>query len=355
MINEVANQAFHLSQGLAKAGHQVKVILHESKKANISFLFNQRQIPGVKVCWLKGKIRKMKSLRIAFSLLREIISFKPHIIHIHFLRFQVLIATLAALFLHIPILGVAHGSDIRGSRRRYLQNALLRLIGRRIDKVILTARVLEKEAFMIPSKKLIYIPRIVDTDFFSPKDVPSEIGEKFEDNVILSVGRLIKIKTPVKLLRAFRQVVDKLPKAQLILLGIGPMKEELIKLTHTLSLSENVQFLGKIPNAELPGYYNLAKVESHGFSRAILSLEIAHLEALSSCKPVVTYIGEENLPGVISVYSEDEIATALLKVLKDRQYREKIGSDGRQYVIENFGIKSVTQKTLQLYESLLSK
>ena len=355
MINEVANQAFHLSQGLAKAGHQVKVLLHESKKANTSFLFNQRKIPNVDVCWITGRAPKIQGFRIAIPLLREIIRFRPHIIHAQFLRTQALIATVAALFLRVPIVGVAHGSDIRGSRPQFLRSALLRLFGHRIDKVILTAKTLEKEAFMFPREKVVYIPRIIDTDFFKPKEARSKLLEKYGRRVVLSVGRLIPIKTPEKLIRAFQQVVEEVPKAKLLMLGIGHLKSELIRLRDALGLTDNVEFLGKIPNIDLPEYYNLAKIESHGFRRSVLSLGIAHLEALSSGTPIVTHIGKKTLPGVISSYSENEITEALVRLLTNEPQASKIGTKGRQYVIENFSIKSVTEKTLHLYSILLSR
>lgn len=164
MIHEIANQAFHLSKGLAQAGHKVKVILDESVRSE-AYLFSHSKIPEVEVYRVQGGPTKFRGLFSALPLLREIIKFKPDIIHVHYLRTLVLIATFAALLLRIPIIGVAHGSDIRG-RTRVVRRAIMRLFMHRINRVIITAAHFANEAYMVPQEKMEHIPRLVDTDMF---------------------------------------------------------------------------------------------------------------------------------------------------------------------------------------------
>lgn len=352
MVNEVANQAFHLTKGLVEMGHEVKVIMHESKRSD-TLLFSQNSIPNVEVCWLKGGPSKFRAVTMASPLIREIVKFEPHIIHAHYLRTLVLLSTVAALALRVPIIGVAHGSDIRGYRQQLFRRAIMRLFMYRIDKVILTAKHFRKEAFMVPPAKMVYIPRIIDTDLFRPGTASQELMNKYGGKVILSVASLTKIKTPDKMVRAFRFVVDEIPDARLLFCGDGPEKSALIKLRDDLNLEDNVLFLGNVPNSQLPRFYHFARAEAHAFNRRTPAMGISHLEARACGLPVVTYIGSKKIPGVVSVFEEKEIAQALIRIIQDKRYANQLGKLGLEHVLSNSSIQAVTQQTLQLYDRVL--
>ncbi|MFX0168068.1 MAG: glycosyltransferase family 4 protein [Candidatus Hodarchaeota archaeon] len=354
MVNEVANQAFHLTKGLVRNGHQVKVILHESKRSD-TLLFSQQTIPNVEVCWLKGGPRKFRAITMASPLIQEIVNFKPDLIHTHYLRTLVLLSTIAAIALRVPVIGVAHGSDIRGFRQQLLRRAVLRIFMHRINRIILTAKHFKKEAFMVPQEKMVYIPRIIDTDLFQPGEASPELRNKYGEKVILSVASLTKIKTPEKMVRAFRFVVDEIPDAQLLFCGDGPEKSTLLQLRDDLGLTNNVAFLGNVPNSQMPKYYNFARAEAHAFNRRTPALGISHLEARACGLPVVTYVGRKKIPGVISVYNENDIAEALIHLLQDTKYSEQLGQLGLAHVLAHSSIEAVTQQTLQLYNQVLGK
>ncbi|WP_448530175.1 glycosyltransferase family 4 protein [Raineya sp.] len=72
---------------------------------------------------------------------------------------------------------------------------------------------------------------------------------------IIHVGRLIKWKKVDMLLKTFLKVLSNFPKAELIIIGDGPEKENLQKLTCELQIEKNVFFLGAIHNTEILGRY----------------------------------------------------------------------------------------------------
>lgn len=64
----------------------------------------------------------------------------------------------------------------------------------------------------------------------------------------VSAGRLSPEKNHRRLLKAFRLVVDEYPNARLVLIGSGPLQENLISLTESLGLTAHVTFAGHQTN-----------------------------------------------------------------------------------------------------------
>jgi len=66
----------------------------------------------------------------------------------------------------------------------------------------------------------------------------------FENQVIISVGRLTHIKGQQNLIRAFSKVKIQNKKAKLVLLGEGELEDELRAITKKLNLGDDIYFLG---------------------------------------------------------------------------------------------------------------
>lgn len=103
--------------------------------------------------------------------------------------------------------------------------------------------------------------------------------------MLLSVNRIAQEKNLDTLIQWMPEVLHLVPKARLVLVGDGPEKESLEKLTHSLGLDEEVQFTGMIPHEEVQAYYqaadlycNLSVTETQG---------ITFIEALANGLPLI--------------------------------------------------------------------
>ncbi len=76
------------------------------------------------------------------------------------------------------------------------------------------------------------------------KPLPHGYETLFENRVVITCGRLIPIKGHRFLLQAFKEVQKHHPEVRLAILGDGPLKEQLVDLTHQLGLDEAVCFPG---------------------------------------------------------------------------------------------------------------
>jgi glycosyltransferase involved in cell wall biosynthesis len=79
---------------------------------------------------------------------------------------------------------------------------------------------------------------------------------KFSGLKFLSVGHLLDRKGHDLAIKA----VAEIPEARLIIIGEGPLRKKLDRLTDTLGVRDRVSFLGNIPQADLPEHYNSADI-----------------------------------------------------------------------------------------------
>lgn len=147
-----------------------------------------------------------------------------------------------------------------------------------------------KSLFDISTKtKVIYNP--IDIEYINnKKNICEDMEFNFEKNkrYIISVGRLIPLKRNKDLLEAFFYLQKDDDNLELIFLGDGVLKEELIKECKKLEISQKVNFLGNVKN---PFYYlnksNLFVLNSEieGFPNVLVEAMACGLLVISSdCK-----------------------------------------------------------------------
>ena len=102
------------------------------------------------------------------------------------------------------------------------------------------------------------------------------------DGAILSVARLQPLKRNALLLRA----VAEAPDAAIRIAGEGPEEARLRGLAESLRISERVEFLGRLTEAELVDEY--ARCSAVWYGAQAEDYGLVTLEAFSSAKPVIT-------------------------------------------------------------------
>jgi glycosyltransferase involved in cell wall biosynthesis len=351
IVNEIANCGYHLAKGLARMGHEVEVILDAKKKRRSQFLFSQETPPGVRLHWVKERTSLLSTPLQAGEIFRHIRSFRPDIIHVNYLWTHFFVSVASGTLLGIPTVGVAHGWDILDVPRDPWRKLFLGLFLPNAERLVLTAKYFPRIAEAVPLERQVYIPRSIDAERFRPGIGCGDFRQRFGENMVTSIARLRHTKALDKLVRAFRSVVDEVQDAQLLLVGEGPEKQNLLHLRDELDLLENVKFLGLMLNTEMPRFLNASKVEAHGF--AMPALGISHLEAMACGTPVVTYTGEESCEGVVSAFDEDEIAEGITKVLTSPVHAKRLGRRAREFVIAEYGLEAHTKKYLKVYRDIL--
>ena len=121
--------------------------------------------------------------------------------------------------------------------------------------------------FKVPEEKIFLVPYCVNNDFFikKSKELKSQktvLKGKYnlpqDLPVILFCGKLINVKRPQNLLKAFANLQKNI-KASLVFMGDGTLRENLKKTAEDLKL-ENVYFMGFKNQTEMPELYTTADV-----------------------------------------------------------------------------------------------
>lgn len=257
-----------------------------------------------------------------------------------------------------------HSDIVRQRVLRPLYHALAPRLLVRPDALIGATRAhlasSQMDYFALPDKRHV-IPYSIDTRPFEP--TPEILGEasalraKYGGGpIIFSLGRHVYYKGFEVLIHAMTRV-----PGILLLGGDGPLTAQLKRLA--ASTGARVEFLGAIEERILPAYYHasdifclpsVAKTEAFGLVQA---------EAMSCKKPLVnTDLGNgvnELAPQglcALTVPPGDPVALgdALRRLIADPSMAVELGEAGFHRVRSLFTIHRMVDKTVALYESVIT-
>lgn len=234
-------------------------------------------------------------------------------------------------------------------------NLLLRRIGSTVDVLTylgeFTRKAISKALSARAQSAMVKIAPGIDVEHFIPTDA-SPLRESLglaDKKVIVSVGRLVHRKGQDHLIEAMPEILKNVPRAHLLLVGEGPYREHLQNLVHQLKLESSVTFIGRIQYQDLPMYICVGDIFAMPSRSRLMGLEveglgIVYLEASSCGLPVIA--GDsggapdaviQNETGlVVSGTDNKEIASAAVALLTNLEASEKMGTVGRQWIVNNW-------------------
>lgn len=172
--------------------------------------------------------------------------------------------------------------------------------------------------------------------------------------VILFLGRLNMEKGVLDLALAFSHLQCEFKNA--LLLFVGYDEENLIDQIQSLINTEQFKFLGPTENPH--EFYQIADIfclpsYREGFGTSILEASASRLPIVCSNTYGLEDSVIDNTTGLkADVGNISQIKSCLIKLLEDTQLREKLGKNGREYVISNFKSELVTSAWFQFYQKM---
>ncbi len=159
-------------------------------------------------------------------------------------------------------------------------------------------------------------------------------------------------------LRIAAQVRKQIPQAEFVLVGDGPLRQELEHEAASLGLGASAIFLGDRQDMSAV----LASLDVAVNPSDSESLSNVILEAMAAGLPVVAYNvgGNSELlsperGALIPAGNETSFADAVQKLLADSALRQQLGHNARQFAQDNFSLDRVRQRYAELYVKLLEK
>jgi len=249
--------------------------------------------------------------------------------------------------------------------------------GRLADVIITVSNAMRDELITLgfPAEKIRVIYNGVDPEKYSPQQVSKEkiselrqsYGLKEDDLMILFLGRLVWVKGVDKLVGAMPHVLQSIPNAKLVIVGLGEMRDYLEKMVKNLKLQDVVKFRFEfLPEEERIAHYAACDVAV--FPSLYEPFGIVALEAMSMEKPVV--VGARGVSGMreiviptgqeqcgfhVNPSDPPDIAWGIINALKDPQRKIELGQNGRKRVLQHFTWDIIAKQTVQTYTELLER
>lgn len=255
------------------------------------------------------------------------------------------------------------GYDV-GRWRKAVYNFLDRLTERYVDRFIVVSEVLKEtliKGHKIPPHKVVRIYNGIEIGQYrhdaTYADLRKEWGVPSHVPLIGAIGRLVWQKGLTHLLQAMPLVFQEYPDTRLILVGDGPLQEDLRDQVRDLGIEASVFFVGF--RIDIPAV--LAALDLLVVPSVLEGFPMTTLEAMAMAKPIVATdingIREEIHNGktgiLIPPADPQALAEGIKQMLKDRTQAKNLGTEARKHVEEMFDIKQQVALHEEVYEELL--
>ncbi|WP_267223391.1 glycosyltransferase family 4 protein [Dyella silvae] len=294
-----------------------------------------------------------------YAVRKAVRSYRPHVVHAHWMLPQGLIAAIALR--DVPWVVTSHGADLYGLRGRWFARMRRWVLGRAAIVTLVSEAMRVRLLTESSGVKTAVMPMGVDTDSrFTPG------GKGRNPNELLFVGRLVEKKGLHHLLHALPQILVEHPKARLTIVGFGPEEQRLRQITRDLTLEQHVQFVGALPQEALADHYRRAClfvapfIEAGSGDQEGLGLVVA--EAMACACPVV--VGDvpavHDLTGAAGGVSVDAtnhsaLANTINHLLRDSAERSRLGMSGRLRAEQLFSWRKASDQYADLLSALVKK
>ena len=222
----------------------------------------------------------------------------------------------------------------------YMKYEVIRDLGAPIDKIVVIPNGIELEMF----SKTIQINR----DKYA---LPWE-------KIVLFVGRMVYEKGPHILIEAAHRALMINNSLKFVLVGDGPMREQLMRRVYELGIAHKILFTGFIDDEELIGLYQLADVCV--FPSLYEPFGIVVLEAMAAgCPVIVSSIGgmqeviDNDVDGCkVPPGDIEALKNAILRVTSDDSFRKWLSENAKKKV-RDYDWKNISERTIEIYNEVL--
>ncbi|HEX5105761.1 MAG TPA: glycosyltransferase family 4 protein, partial [Pirellulaceae bacterium] len=364
--------ARNLALGLAGAGHHMSIVTPGGsyrvsdgsvsvQQVRIHHLpLVDRVFPGAGACW-----------RIARAMRRVVRDEGIHVVEFPNweglgLLFQSLTRTPVVVRLHTSSRETQRIDELTSTRRLEWDVRRERWQCRRADALVTHSRAHRRtmsEELEIPEERIELIPHgvLVNPHFQRPRRAKGP-------PMIVYLGRMEKRKGTLDLLKAVPTVLAKHPQAKFIFIGgdrphcpAGRTHAQYLAEKFPAAVQQQVTLAGRLPQDEVDRWLQTADI----FVAPSLyeSFGLIFPEAMRWGTPVIgTRVGgipeiiTDNETGLlVDPQSPEQLASTIVRLLENRELRERLGSAGRRHVETHFTVERMARQTAELYREIIVK
>ena len=302
-------------------------------------------------------------LRAFFSLVKEIRSFKPHVIHTHTAKAGFLgrIASIVSFYPSIRV-HTFHGHLLNGyfgSFKRFLVvlaekilaafSHQLLAVGDKVRQDLLAAGVgtIKKFSLMPPGLQISGLPnKIASQDFY---------GLSSQKLQCAFIGRVTRIKRPDRFLDIVSEIDRRGLDIEFFIAGDG----ELLESCRARITDEDlpVKILGWQSNIErvlAAADIVILTSDNEGTPLSLIQAGMSSLPVVTTRVGSVPEVVLDGVTGFVTDLDVQKIADALEKLAKSAELRARMGASAQEFTLSNFGVDRLVNDHELLYKKLLA-
>ena len=307
---------------------------------------------GMNITPLNRKFNEYIFVKYALLLYRAYIEKHgiPDVIHAHTTLWAGLAAFEIKKKYNIPYIITEHSSAFLKDSHRNHDEQLNEIIFKNASSRIAVSTALIEAIQRKHSYPFCLIPNLIDTNNYQLRDANNQPYK------LITVGSLLNVKGYSYLLGALKKCSERIPEIHLTIVGDGPERKHLSRLTEQLNLRNHVSFVGSKTPLEVA---ELLKNHSIFVSSSLFeTFGVAIIEALASGLPVVA----TNCGGPLDILDEsngkickkaniDSLFEAILYVYTN--YSRYLPENIRRSTEQKFGKDAVTIQMLNVYNEVV--
>ena len=206
---------------------------------------------------------------------------------------------------------------------------------------------------------LLRIGRAIDPHHFVAPSARASVPESAEARrpFVVYVGRLLELKHPDDVVRAVAVAIRMGGDLDVVLVGDGPMREQIVTLAKELGIADRLVLMGNRDQVWLSRFLpHAAAVASPLTGRALV-------EAALAGAPLVAYdvewhreLVKDSETGLLVPYRDVEaFGAALARVVRDPALGRRLGESGRAFAMRLMDPEALTAHERAVYEWLMRR
>lgn len=219
------------------------------------------------------------------------------------------------------------------------------------------------ESYGVPRKKIFITRNSPDTDYYfdiKKKIIDSQSSLPRNNFRIIHLSRLVEWKRVDMLITAVANLKGEFPKIDLLIVGDGPEKENLLRQAEDLQVSDSVNFMGPVYEIELLGKYVMSSSIYVLAGMGGLSINDAMIFGLpvicSVCDGTEKYLVKEGFNGFFfEEGNQKSLESKIRQLFNNPQLRKEMGKKSVQIIEQEVNIHTVLEKYMEAFRYVMKK
>lgn len=289
-----------------------------------------------------GRVTPLTICKVLVAIQRT----KPDVVHSH-IGADGFAAMWARVF-RKPLVITVHAKPEKAFSEKTKKQVRALLKSRKIKLVAVSEdnAKLVKEYYKLTDSQSDCVNNGIDLDRFARKS--------HEGFTIIHVGRQDENKNQAALIRCFARLYEKYSDAKLLLLGDGPLHQELINLVAEMNLQDVVTLTGNVANTE--DYYAVSDLYVQCSHREAMPLSV--LEAMATGLPIIsTDVGglrdvvQDN--GIlVPDNDEDALYKAIERIYEQSEEEIKTMCAASNRIVQKYSSKEMAREYEKIYSEM---